>query len=180
VWISPTYEHRFVSTEERAEFIKNNYSDEIFNAYSRLQIGAAQADFWRVLVLNKCGGVYMDIDAHTLTSLDKIIAPDDEDVYILTKDKGLSNYFIASMPNNPNMQLVIDNIMKNIAENTLKSVFDLTGPSNFNKTLDLNKVKKVFHRNTCIQGTFTNEYFQYIDKAEGKWTKAQHKKSIVN
>ncbi|WP_354037796.1 glycosyltransferase [Bradyrhizobium sp. S3.2.6] len=35
----------------------------IYQCYSRLQIGAARADLWRVLVLLHEGGIYVDIDA---------------------------------------------------------------------------------------------------------------------
>ena len=80
--MSPTYEHRFVSTEARAEFIKENYPQDIYDAYSRIQIGAAQADFWRVLVLYKYGGVYLDIDATTVVSLDKLIKPEDTEKFL--------------------------------------------------------------------------------------------------
>lgn len=176
-FISPTYEHRFVSTEERAEFIKANYSKDIYEAYSKIQIGAAQADFWRVLVLNKIGGVYLDIDGTVVTSLDNLIKADDTEVFLKTKS-GICNSFIAAAPHNPNLEKVINQIKKNIDENTLKNVFDMTGPGVFRKLLDVNKFS-TFNYKSTFQGGFTNEYFQYIDKAEGKWTKQQQKTSII-
>ena len=171
-WLSPTYEQRFVSTEARGEFIKENYPAEIFEAYDKIQIGAGQADYWRVLVLNTLGGIYIDIDAHTVSSLDKIIKPTDTEAYIQMRDSSLSNYFIASVPDNPNLQAVAKAIKENIDErkNTY-SAFTMTGPGVFNSILDVENLHKVFYRDTCIQGSFTNEYFQYIDKPQGKWTK---------
>ena len=176
-FIADTYEHRFVSTEERAEFIKANYSKEIFDAYCKIQIGAAQADFWRVLVLNKAGGVYLDIDGTLVTSLDNLIKKDDTIVFLKTKS-GICNSFIAAAPNNPNLEKVINQIKKNIEENVIKGVFDLTGPGVFRKLFDINKFSTFPYKST-FQGGFTNEYFQYIDKAEGKWTKQQFKTSII-
>jgi mannosyltransferase OCH1-like enzyme len=178
-WISPTYEYRFVSTEERANFIKSNFPKEIFDCYLKLQIGAAQADFWRVLMLYKYGGVYLDIDAFTITSLDNIVKPEDMEVYIMTKNEGLSNFFIASAPNNPNLEKIINKIKQNISERSSKNVFYLTGPGVFNTILDIKKVRTAFYRQTCDQGCFTNEYFQYIDKPQGKWTKEQEKTSVI-
>ncbi len=176
---SPTFEYRFMTTEDIAEFIKSNYSQEIYKSYSKIQIGAAQADFWRVLVLQKYGGVYLDIDAHLVWPLHWIIKPEYEELYIVTKRGEISNYFIASEMNNVHLEKIIDIIMNNIRENTLKNVYNLTGPSVFNQVLDKAQVPTSNYRYTCSQGGFTNEFFQYIDKPQGKWTKAQQEIDII-
>src|SRR5262245_63187142 len=58
--LSPTYAYRFMDPRERAEFIKEHQSADVFEAYSKLRIGAAQADLWRISVLQHFGGVYLD------------------------------------------------------------------------------------------------------------------------
>lgn len=177
--MAPTFEYRFMVTEDRAEFIKANYSQEIFDNYSKIQIGAAQADFWRLLVLQKHGGVYLDIDAHVVWPLGFIIRPDYDELYIETKRGDISNYFIASKPDNPHFAQMIELVLENIKENTLTNVFELTGPGVFNKVLDIDTVNTTYYRYTCNQGSFTNEYFQYVDKPAGKWTKEQKKVDII-
>jgi mannosyltransferase OCH1-like enzyme len=139
----------------------------------RIQIGAGQADFWRVLVLQKHGGVYLDIDAHTVTSLDNIIRPEDDEIFILMKDGKFTNYFIASVPDNPDIKKIIGQIIINIDNEATNSIFSMTGPEVFNNVLDAKKVRTALYRYVSIQGSFTNEYFQYIDKPQGKWTKAK-------
>lgn len=176
---SPTFEYRFMITADRAEFIKENYSAGIFENYSKLQIGAAQADLWRLLVLQKFGGVYMDIDAHLVWPINLIVKPNYPELYITTKSGEISNYFIASQKDNPHLDAMINLVLKNITENTIKNVYDLTGPGVFNQTLNKAEVNTTNYRYTCNQGNFTNEYFQYIDKPEGKWTKAQKTIDIV-
>ena len=173
------FQYRFMITEDRADFIKSNYPEEIFESYSRIQIGAAQADLWRLLVLQKFGGVYMDIDAHLVWPLGAIIDPDYDELYLLMKRGEISNYFIASKNNNPHLDTMIKIIMNNIKENVIKNVYDLTGPGVFNQALDVNAVNTRSYRYLCNQGNFTNEYFQYIDKQEGKWTKAQQQIDII-
>ena len=74
---------------------------------------------------------------------------------------------------------IIDALMINIRENKLTSVYRLTGPGVFNQVLSKIDVNGVSYRYTCNQGNFTNEYFQYLDKAQGKWTKAQAVIDIV-
>ena len=69
--------------------------------------------------------------------------------------------------------------LKNIEENELTSVYRMTGPGVFNKVIDENNVNAISYRYICSQGNFTNEFFQYIDKPEGKWTKSQKVIDIV-
>jgi len=177
--MTPDYEYRFMTTADREEFIKTNYPHNILENYSKLQIGAAQADFWRVLVLQKHGGIYLDIDAHFIWPPSSLIKPQYEDLYITIRRGDISNYFIASNNNNPLLDGIINLIMDNIDKNELKNVYDLTGPGVFNSVLDKNIVNTIQYRHICNQGNFTNEYFQYIDKAEGKWTKAQNHIDII-
>lgn len=167
------YEYRFEVTEDRAEFIQANYSPEIFENYSRIQIGAAQADFWRLLVIYKYGGVYMDIDAHLVWPLSSVIKKNQEELYTVARKGDITNYFIASKSDNVHFKEMIDVVMENIKENTIKNVYELTGPGVFNQVLDIDNVDTVSYRYACNQGNFTNDYFQYVDKAEGKWTRAQ-------
>lgn len=177
--MSPTYAYRFMGTEDIVEFIESNYSKKIFESYSKLQIGAAQADFWRVLVLQKYGGVYLDVDAHLMWPLERTIDRRYEALYLINKKGRITNYFIASKQDSDHLYGIIKAIMTNIEENVLTSVYRLTGPGVFSQVLNEKEVKTVSYRYTCNQGNFTNEYFQYIDKPRGKWTKAQMEMDIV-
>ena len=173
------YSYRLMTTEDRAAFIQSNFPPEIFEGYSKIQIGAAQADLWRLLVLYKHGGVYMDIDAHLVWPLSSIIKANQTELYIVIKNGTISNYFIASKNGNSDLVKMLDMILKNIDHNTIKNVYELTGPGILNQVLDLAEVNTAYYRYVCNQGNFTNEYFQYIDKAEGKWTKAQKTIDII-
>ncbi|PMR77549.1 glycosyl transferase [Billgrantia endophytica] len=176
---APTFEYRFMVTEARADFIAAHYPEEIQRSYSRLQIGAAQADFWRVLVLQRHGGVYLDIDAHLVWPLGLTLGSNRSSLFIRTKRGDLSNYFIASQPATPQLAAVIQAVNTNIEENTIKGVFDMTGPGVFNRVLGVHGVDSVLYRYACTQGSFTNEYFQYIDKPQGKWTHEQNRVDVV-
>lgn len=177
--MAPSFEYRFMVTDERRAFVREHYPGRIYEAYSRIQIGAAQADFWRVLVLQKYGGVYMDIDAHLVLPLEKVLRSEDEELFLQIKTGEISNYFIASKPNNPNVQAIIDQIVENIENDSSENVYNLTGPGVFNKVLGDRNVPKRYYLYTCNQGNFTNEYFQYIDKPQGKWTREQEKVPVL-
>lgn len=176
--MSPRHELRFMTTEERQDFVAEYYP-EALPYYQRLKIGAAQADFWRLLVLYHYGGVYMDIDAHAIWPLDRIIGKHHEILYVTTRRGMLSNYFIASVPHHPDLDRLIREIERNIRENVLENTHDITGPGVFNKVLDQETVSTVSYRLACHQGNFTNEYFQYIDKPAGKWHKEQRHTRVI-
>jgi len=168
--MSLDWEYHYVSTEERLEYLRTHASQRFLEAFEQLTDGASQADFWRLFVLNHVGGVYMDIDAHAVWPLSRMIKPEDKEVFIRNKEH-FTNYFMASEKENPILEnaltLIVDNIeQKNIG----RGVYDLTGPSVLNTAIGSSDVNYRPYKYTCIQGSFTNEYFQYIDKPRGKWT----------
>lgn len=177
--MSPTYEYRFMDDTECADFIVRNYSADVVQSYSRLQIGAAKADFWRVLVLRKYGGVYLDIDAHVVWPLGLMIDPDAAEFYVIDRNGTFTNYMMASAPGNPHLDAFIRSIQDKIERNEAKSVFDLTGPRVIDELKDTLNLTGVSFRYTCYQGSFTNRRNQYADSPHGPWSEAQQKVPIV-
>lgn len=167
--MSLSYDYRYVSTEEREAYIKQNADERIFNSYSKLTDGAAQADFWRVFTLWKEGGIYIDIDGHLVFPLSQIIQPNDSEVLIKRRDK-YTNFFLACEKGHPIMQQTLEIIVSNIENRRIEGgVFVMTGPDTLNSAIGNQQVNTRRDKVTCAQGTFTNEYFQYIDKPRSKW-----------
>lgn len=167
--MSLSYDYRYVSTEEREAYIKQNADERIFNAYSKLTDGAAQADFWRVFTLWKEGGIYIDIDGHLVFPLSQIIQPNDSEVLIKRRDK-YTNFFLACEKGHPIMQQTLEIIVSNIENRRIEGgVFVMTGPDTLNSAIGNQQVNTRRDKVTCAQGTFTNEHFQYIDKPRSKW-----------
>ena len=172
--LSLSYDYRYVSTEERAEYIKAHADERTYNAYSKLTDGAAQSDFWRSFTLYNEGGVYMDIDGHLVWFLSDIIGENDTEVVIKRRDK-YTNFFLASAKGNPFLKDTLDIIIDNIEQRRIEGgVFTLTGPITLNIALEGKTVNSRRDKLTCAQGTFTNEYFQYMDKKRGKWNHAKN------
>lgn len=171
--MSLDWEYRYVSTEDRLEYIKTNAPKNYVEAFEQLTDGAAQADFWRLFVLKNIGGVYMDIDAHVVLPLSILIKPEDKELFIKSKLR-YNNYFIATIPNNihiiKSLELVVDNIENRRIEG---GVYRLTGPMVLNNAIGDEIINYKLYKYVCIQGSFTNEYFQYMDKPRGKWTHAK-------
>lgn len=176
--LSLSYDYRYVSTEEREIFIKQNADERAFNAYIKLTDGAAQADFWRIFTLYQEGGIYMDIDGHLVWNLDAIIDDNDSEV-VITRRGEYTNFFLASEKANPFLKETLDIIINNIEQKNIDGgVFSLTGPMTLRKALENVPVNSRRDKITCAQGTFTNEYFQYMDKKMGKWNHAKNEDLI--
>jgi mannosyltransferase OCH1-like enzyme len=173
------FEYRFVINDHSYEFVHQHYSSDVYEQYVRLQIGAAIADFWRLLVLRKHGGVYLDFDANLVWPLGSTLKPFSESLYITERDGRFTNCFIAAKPERAEFDMMIRLITKNIEEGSIKNVYELTGPSVFDQVLEGFEVDSLSYRFVCSQGNFTNEHFQYIDSQQGKWTHAQKKIPIV-
>ncbi len=171
--MSLDWEYRYVSTEDRLEYIKQNAPKNYIDAFEKLTDGASQADFWRLFVLNNIGGVYMDIDAHVVLPLSKLINPEDKELFIKSKVR-YNNYFLATAPNNKHFKNTLDLIVDNIENRRVEGgVYSLTGPMALNQAIGDEKINYKLYKYVCIQGSFTNEYFQYMDKPRGKWTHAK-------
>jgi len=176
--MSPTFEHRYHSDAECNSYVAQHYPGETFELFDSLQIGAARADFWRVLVLENEGGIYIDFDANMSWFAERFLDADQHDLFL---DMGaeITNYFLASAPGNPAMQEIRQQISKNIQENTLTSVYHMTGPTVVDQIVRQRKATIRPYRQVATQGQFTNKLFQYADKKRGGWGQEQQDRSIV-
>ena len=167
--MSREYEYRYASDEAILEFFQEYATQEELDAYKRLNDGAAKADFWRLVVLYHIGGVYLDIDATFVWPLSKQIKSDEKEIFLLNKQH-YTNYFMATEAKNEVYKRAIDIVVANINNKKTKGgAYSLTGPDVVNRAIGNEKVNSRFYRYICVQGAFTNEYFHYIDKKQGKW-----------
>ena len=170
--MSPGYEYRFMDNHQCEAFIRENCPESWLIGFNSVTVGAAKADLWRLMVLHSRGGIYLDLDAHLVWPLGYIVGSNKKELYVKNRD-GFTNYFIASRAGNPNLKKMIDLALDNIANRRAQKVYALTGPVITRQVLDGQEVPFRFYRHTCIQGSFTNEYFQYLDFPGGKWTHAE-------
>lgn len=172
--MAPSYEYRFMGNEAAENYISENHP-ECIKAYKKLTVGAAKADLWRLLAIYKHGGLYIDMDGCLVTKAEKFLQNKSE-MFIKAKEGYFTNYFFASAPNNPKIKEYIDIILKNIKDNNSDlGVWYLTGPGVMEKIMNDQNTTFRHSRETCVQGAFTSDYFQYIDKPGSHWTKFKNK-----
>lgn len=168
---SRDFEHRYVSTEARADYVHAHAPARVAAAYDRLTDGAAQADLWRLIALYEEGGVYLDMDAALVRPLSEILAGKSE-VWLWDR-KRFSNYFLATKPRNPIFAEFIDRVVDRIehhSERRERTVFYVTGPGALEEVLDVRPDIRYLPRNSvALTGVFTDERYQYIDRPKSKW-----------
>ncbi len=98
--LNPEYEIRLYDNNMCRKFLLEEYGELYANIFDYLKDGPIKADFWRICILYKYGGVYSDIDNEPLVSLNDFVEPD---IDFLTCSSYLNSFFnIKKFNFNPN------------------------------------------------------------------------------
>lgn len=112
--LNPGYEYVMHDTEEAKQFVMDNYP-QFTDLYNKLIPRAYKADLWRLLVLYKYGGIYIDIKMELHYPLSTII-PDDCKMFVCAdKPKDLfCNGIMGSMSHHPYIGYCISQILYHV------------------------------------------------------------------
>lgn len=136
----PDFHYVFMDDNECALFIDSNFAGNVSHAFQDLIPGAFKADLWRLCVLYKYGGVYLDIKfapvhAQVLQSLlggnhfvrDKIRG----------NVTGIYNGFMVCVPGDPRLLQCIHQIVEHVQLRYYgKNSLTITGPHVLHKFID--------------------------------------------
>lgn len=114
-WVenNPTIDNRFMNDAMCENFIRDNFSDEVFFVYTSLPLGIMRADMWRIAVIYINGGIYADMDTVCHTNIYNLLQ--DKDIVVCEEHTGsndVANYFFAATPNHPVLKTTIDNMVE--------------------------------------------------------------------
>ena len=100
--LNPEYEIRLSDNTMCEKFLLHEYSSLHRNIFRFIKDGPIKADFWRICILNKYGGVYSDIDNEPLISINSFLEPGVDFVTCSAYMKGthFNPNFIMSNKNN--------------------------------------------------------------------------------
>lgn len=136
--LNPSYDYQFYNDEDIEAFLKEEFDEDVFEQYSKLNIGAAKADFFRYAILLKKGGIYLDIDSQVRGSLDAWIQPLDK--AIITKETNPGYYVqwcLIYEKGHPFLQKTLDAVLDNIRTNRYPNeVLEMTGPNMYSRVLE--------------------------------------------
>jgi mannosyltransferase OCH1-like enzyme len=135
---TPDYKYEFYDDERIEFFLKDEYDQETFKLYKRLNIGAAKADFFRYAVLYKKGGIYLDIDSGINGLLKDFIMPDD--VAIITREGNpelFAQWALIYASGHPFLQKTMEMVKHNIVSNKYPNdVHKMTGPTVYTEAIN--------------------------------------------
>lgn len=177
--MAPDYSYRFFDDNACADYVRTRFPGEEWEVYQRLQVGAAKADYWRVLALLAEGGVYLDLDASLCWYPGHFLRQGQREILLRMPDKRLTNYCFAAAAGHSLLEEINIRIKKNITENTLNNVFDMTGPTVFQQIGDREHYNIVSSRLVSRQGQLTNKSLQYPHRPDKFWINQQKEIAIV-
>jgi len=117
--LNPDYDIKLYDDNLCKEFLLNEYSQEYVDIFNFILDGPIKADFWRICIINKYGGLYVDADIEPLIPLNEFIDSDTDFVTCISfnfyKDKSefqFNPHFIYSDKNNIILQNCIDKYLE--------------------------------------------------------------------
>lgn len=155
---NPGYDYKMYNDESIDKFVNKHYPGEIADCYNRLNIIVAKVDFWRYLVLYKYGGIYLDMDADILDSLDKLIRSEDDAIITAEGNPGLFvQWGLMFSAGHPILKRVIDIVTFNIKTNRYPNdIHKMTGPTAFTEAI--NSIhSELFGAESNLYSTITTE-----------------------
>ena len=128
-----TFKYKFYNNAMCDYFIKNNFDDKIYNAYSLLPMGVMKADLWRYCIIYKYGGIYADTDTVCLFN-PHIFINDSLLTIVPENETHLCQWVFSAPPNSPILKSIIDLSVERILNTPIKGehiIHYLTGPNVF-------------------------------------------------
>lgn len=154
--LNPEYTMVLFDDDEMDMFIKQHFNADIYTCYTRLNIGAAKADFWRYCILYIHGGIYLDIDSEIVKPLSELMNGDEQCIITREGNQGVFNNWIMMFePLHPILLTTIQHCCHNITKKTSKDVCHVTGPVAFTKAIN-EVMMPLFHSHSYSQ----NLYFE--------------------
>jgi hypothetical protein len=136
-----TYVQVFFSGIDREKFI-SRYYPQYLPHYQNLLPGAYKADLWRLLVIYRYGGIYMDIGMRLMPGIiiDRDIVHHGTDELVLSIDQGdlsaIANNFLIAYPRHPVIAYMIRWVVDNIANKRYGcNNLDIAGPKAIGRAL---------------------------------------------
>ena len=131
------YKFLLYNDEDIDQFMKTNYTGEIYECFKMLDVGAAKADFWRYCILYKTGGIYLDIDSQIVGKIDELI--ENEKEAIISRERNpcfFCQWMMVFPPNHPILKKTIELTCFRIKNKVSNNIVHVTGPGVYSDAIN--------------------------------------------
>lgn len=185
---NPNYCHLLFSEEAARDYVRSSLGADCVPLFDVCPHAAAKADFFRAAYLMEHGGVYIDADEVSESSLSEHFDSSNFDlilVYTKASVSCINNWFIAAAPHSAIVERAVENIVENL-RNVIKyglstNVWLLTGPGvwtfaaidlaldPWSYNLGVPFKNACFLDERCYRKLFRSPPMQYKATAAGNW-----------
>jgi hypothetical protein len=107
--LNPDYKVMLYDNTDCRSFLEKEYDEEYVKVFDYIKDGPIKADFWRLCILYKYGGVYCDVDIEPLVPFSDYMEDDIDFLTCISMTKNEFNpHIIMSTPNNIILKKNID------------------------------------------------------------------------
>ena len=138
VELNPEYEYRYFNDYDSRKFLRDNFSEEINNAYDLLVPGAFKADLLRYCYLYINGGCYFDCKQILRVPINNFL--DESKTFVICNDvieEALLNAVIFSTKKNSIIEKTIKDCVYNIINKLGNTALEVSGPIFFYKSISM-------------------------------------------
>lgn len=89
--LNKDWDYRFFDNQDAKKFLREEFGKEFEDKFDYFKSGPHKADLWRLCVLYKYGGCYLDADVEMYKSFDYIIEQNKEDFIVAETITGIRN-----------------------------------------------------------------------------------------
>lgn len=128
--INPEFEYFLFDINKSRQFIESNFDSEILQAYDTLIPFAYKADLWKLCVLYKEGGIYLDTKFEPINDF-KFINLTEKNHFALDtpSNNGISVGLMVVKPNQSELLVAINQIVNNVKNQFYgNNSLEITGP----------------------------------------------------
>lgn len=124
----PDYEHVVFNDRSAEAFLRDEYAEEMVEAFQAPTHAAMRADFFRLAFLYRHGGIYADADDACRHSIEPWLPPGCE-LLLLQEDIGsIGNNFLAVCAGHPLIGMALERVKQSLLAREGGSIWFVSGP----------------------------------------------------
>jgi inositol phosphorylceramide mannosyltransferase catalytic subunit len=133
---NPQLEFLLYNNEEMDNSVEDNFDRDIVKTYFKFLHYVPRADFWRYLMVEKFGCIYLDIDSIIISNINELLNSKKSMLTLEPRKTAFIQWVMIFNQNDPGLEKAIEMIVDNVKSNLHKNnVDELTGPRLLTKAI---------------------------------------------